>query len=235
MPVPGVSPVGNFVPGEFDVLAEDDVADEFRLVGQYADKTGGGPLEGMTQKCSVAFPSTIMTFSLNLSVPGGGASDKARKSSRLDRACAIAAAISASSGATIVHPSSISLTKTDLGDSITQYLAASALGTIVVVQEYGKMNPVSLNQLMLQEMTKESVQAGGVLTREPTTRKLADGKQLTGIKATVKTRTDKADFEIVGFGLADQGLLFITRIGDQDTATEQPMIDKFWETLKVKL
>jgi hypothetical protein len=59
-----------------------------------------------------------------------------------------------------VHPSGISVTKTDLGDDITQYLMASALGTIVVVQEYGKMNPVSLNQLMLQEMTKESVQAG---------------------------------------------------------------------------
>jgi len=88
---------------------------------------------------------------------------------------------------------------------------------------------------MLQEMTKESVQAGGTLTQEPTTRKFADGKRLTGIKATVRTRTDKADFEIVGFGLADQGLLFITRIGDQDTATEQPMIDKFREALKVKL
>ena len=88
---------------------------------------------------------------------------------------------------------------------------------------------------MLQEMTKKSVQAGGTLTQEPTTRKFADGKQLTGIKATVRTRTDKADFEIVGFGLADQGLLFITRIGDQDTATEQPMIDKFREALKVKL
>ncbi|WP_245475209.1 MULTISPECIES: hypothetical protein [unclassified Mesorhizobium] len=70
-----------------------------------------------------------------------------------------------------VHPSSISVSKTDLGESITQYLAASALGTVVVVQEYGKMNPVSLNQLMLQEMTKESVQAGGTLIQEPTTRK----------------------------------------------------------------
>lgn len=134
-----------------------------------------------------------------------------------------------------VHPSTISVTKTELGDRISQYLMASALGTIVVVQEYGKMNPVSLHQLMLQEMTRESVQAGGTLTQEPTTRKLADGKELTGIKARVKTRTDSADFEIVGFGLADQGLLFITRIGDQDVATEQPLIDKFWESLKVKL
>ncbi|MBB6411690.1 hypothetical protein [Mesorhizobium sangaii] len=134
-----------------------------------------------------------------------------------------------------VHPSDISVTKTDLGENITQYLMASALGTIVVVQEYGKMNPVSLNQLMLREMTKESVQAGAKLTQEPTTRKLADGKELTGILAKVKTRTDTADFEIVGFGLADQGLLFITRVAGEDAAAEKPLIDKFWQSLKVKL
>lgn len=134
-----------------------------------------------------------------------------------------------------VHPSNISVTKTDLGEDITQYLMASALGTIVVVQEYGKMNPVSLNQLMLQEMTKESVQAGAALTQEPTTRKLADGKELTGIRAQVKTRTDTANFEIVGFGRADQGLLFITRVASEDAATEKPLIDKFWQSLKVKL
>ncbi|MDX8457738.1 hypothetical protein [Mesorhizobium humile] len=134
-----------------------------------------------------------------------------------------------------VHPSTNSVTKTDLGDGIAQYLMASALGTLVVVQKYDKMNPVSLTQLMLQEMTKETVRAGGQLTQRPTTRKLADGKELTGLKATVKTRTDSADFEIVGFGTVDQGLLFITRIGDQDNATEQPLIDKFWETLKIKL
>ncbi|TPM27035.1 hypothetical protein [Mesorhizobium sp. B2-3-4] len=133
------------------------------------------------------------------------------------------------------HPSGISVTKTDLGENITQYLMASALGTIVVVQEYGKMNPVSLNQLMLQEMTKESVQAGAELTQQPTTRKLADGRELTGIRAEVKTRTDTAYFEIVGYGLADQGLLFITRVGSGDLGTEQPLIDKFWESPKVKM
>lgn len=133
-----------------------------------------------------------------------------------------------------VHPSNISVTKTDLGENITQYLMASALGTIVVVQEYGKMNPVSLNQLMLQEMTKESVQAGAALTQEPTTRKLADGRELTGIRAQVKTRTDTAYFEIVGFGRADQGLLFITRVAGEDAATEKPLIDRFWQSLKLK-
>jgi hypothetical protein len=134
-----------------------------------------------------------------------------------------------------VHPGNFSVTKTDLGENITQYLMASALGTIIVAQKYGKMNPVSLNQLMLQEMTKESVQAGAELTQQQTTRKLADGKTLTGIRAEVKTRTDTAHFEIVGYGLADQGLLFITRVAGEDAATEQSLIDKFWESLRLKM
>ena len=44
----------------------------------------------------------------------------------------------------------------------------------------------------LQQMTKESVQAGAELTQQKATRKLADGKELTGIRATVKTRAESA-------------------------------------------
>ena len=134
-----------------------------------------------------------------------------------------------------VHPSGVTISKSDLGDHITQYLMASAIGTLVVVQEYGAMNPVSLNQLMLQEMTKESVQAGATLTQEPTTRKLADGKELTGIRAMVKTRTDTDNFEIVSFGTADQGVLVITRIDGENEAAEAPLLDKFWQSLEIKL
>ncbi|QPC91315.1 hypothetical protein [Mesorhizobium sp. INR15] len=134
-----------------------------------------------------------------------------------------------------VHPSDISVTKTALGDHITQYLMASALGTIVVVQEYGKMNPVSLNQLMLQEMTKESVQAGAKLTQEPTTRKLADGKEMSGLRATVKSRTDSADFEVVSYGTTDQGIILVTRLDRENAPAEASLIDRFWESLKIKL
>ncbi|MBZ9799172.1 hypothetical protein [Mesorhizobium sp. ES1-4] len=71
--------------------------------------------------------------------------------------------------------------------------------------------------------------------QQPTTRKLADGKELTGITAEVKTRTDTAYFEIGGYGLADQGLLFIKRVAGDDAAKEKPLIDKFWESLKLKM
>lgn len=140
------------------------------------------------------------------------------------------------SGATFsfVHPTNIAVTKTALDTDISQHLVASALGTIVIVQEYSSMNPAKLNDLMLQELTKESVQAGGELTQEAATRKLADGKELAGVKATVKTRTDESNYEVFSFGADDQGLVLVTRIDRENVPAEGALIDKFWESLTIK-
>jgi hypothetical protein len=134
-----------------------------------------------------------------------------------------------------VHPAGVSVTKTQLDTTINQYLMASALGTLVIVQEYGSINPVSLNQLMLQELTRESIQAGAEMTQQPAKRKLADGRELTGLRATVKTRTDATDFEIMSFGSVDQGLVLVTRIDQENAPAEGAILDKFWESLKIKL
>jgi hypothetical protein len=134
-----------------------------------------------------------------------------------------------------VHPTSVAVAKTDLGDGIFQHLMASATGTLVIVQEYDAMNPVALNQLMIQELTKESVQAGAEMSQEPTTRTLADGKQLSGLKATVTSRTEKAYFEVLSYGVTDRGVVLVTRIDDENTASEGSLLAKFWETLQIKL
>lgn len=130
-----------------------------------------------------------------------------------------------------VHPSAMAVTKTKLSDGIVQHLLATALGTIVVVQDYAALNPVSLDQLMLQEMTKESVQAGAKLTQQKTSRTLADGKELTGIRATVKTRTESVDYEILGYGRVDQGVIIITRIDKENVVTDQALLDRFWSSV----
>jgi len=134
-----------------------------------------------------------------------------------------------------VHPTSVAVAKSDLGDGIFQHLMASATGTLVIVQEYDAMNPVFLNQLMLQELTKESVQAGAELSQEPTTRTLADGKVLSGLKATVTSRTEKAYFEVLSYGVTDRGVVLVTRIDEENTASEGSLLAKFWETLQIKL
>lgn len=139
------------------------------------------------------------------------------------------------SGATFsfVHPTNVSVAKSQLDTDISQHLAATALGTIVIVQEYSSMNPTKLNDLMLQELTKESVQAGGELTQEAATRKLSDGKELAGLKATVRTRTEESHYEVFSFGADDQGLVLVTRIDRDNIAAEGALIDKFWESLTI--
>src|SRR5919197_2142971 len=127
-----------------------------------------------------------------------------------------------------VHPTNVAVTKTELDPHIHQYLMASALGTLIIIQEYGTMNPTSLDNLMLQELTKETVAAGGELTQQPGSRTLPDGKQLTGLTAKVKTNADTTDFEILGYGTSDQGVLVVTRVDESNAAKEGGMIDKFW-------
>ena len=134
-----------------------------------------------------------------------------------------------------VHPTSVAVSKTELDPHIHQYLMASALGTLIIIQEYGSMNPTSLDNLMLQELTKETVAAGGELTQQPGSRTLPDGKQLTGLTAKVKTKADTTDFEILGYGTSDQGVLVVTRVDESNAAKEGGMIEKFWESLQLKM
>lgn len=133
-----------------------------------------------------------------------------------------------------VHPTGLTVARSDLDKDITQFLVASALGTLVIVQEYRSINPTSLYELMLQELTKESVQAGGTLTRESAERTLADGRKLSGIKAIVAGKSDTSDYEIFGFGTPDQGVLAVTRIDRENAATEGQVLDKFWQSLQLK-
>jgi hypothetical protein len=134
-----------------------------------------------------------------------------------------------------VHPTNVAVTRTELDPHIHQYLMASALGTLIIIQEYGTMNPTSLDELMLQELTKETVQAGGERTEQPGSRTLADGKQLTGLTAKVKTNADTTDFEILGYGTSDQGVLVVTRVDESNAAKEGGMIEKFWQSLQLKM
>jgi hypothetical protein len=140
-----------------------------------------------------------------------------------------------SSSFSFVHPSAVTVTKTNLPKGIDQHLMASAVGSMVIIQEYSDMNPVMLNRLMLQEITKESVRAGGKLTQKAGSRKLADGTVLKGLTATVKSRTDQVAYEVMSYGTADQGVVVITSLDDDNAAADRPMIDKFWQSLKLRM
>ena len=119
-----------------------------------------------------------------------------------------------------VHPASVAITKTELDKTINQYLMASALGTMVIVQEYAALNPVSLERTDAAGADRESVQAGAELTQQPTTRKLADGRELTGFRRRSRRAPTRRISRYSSFGLVDQGVLMVTRIDQENAASE---------------
>ena len=133
-----------------------------------------------------------------------------------------------------VHPSDVSVTLSDLGDGIIQHLMATAVGTIVIVQAYSTLDPTSLNQLMLQEMTKEAVAAGAEVTQQPATRQTPGGKTLNGLTATEAGKNDTADYEILAYGNSGADVQAITRIDQENATQDGPMLAKFWESFELK-
>ena len=163
---------------------------------------------------------------IELKLPDGSTTNV--KLSRNEFAAYVAA------GFSFIHPSDVSVSESDIGDGITQHLMATARGTIVIVQEYTSVDPSSLTQFMLQEMTKEAVAAGAQVTQQPATRKTPSGKTLSGLKAVEAGRTDTADYEVLTYGNSGAGLLVVTRLDREFAATDRAMLAKFWETFDLK-
>ncbi|MGC4026374.1 MAG: hypothetical protein QM744_15220 [Mesorhizobium sp.] len=136
-------------------------------------------------------------------------------------------------GFTFVHPSDVSVTRSELGDGIVQHLMTTALGTMVIVQTYDGIDPSGLNEMMLKELTGDGVAAGAKLERKQTQRDVA-GKALTGIAATETLKRDTVDYEIKSYGRDDGGVIVITRMDKENAAQDGAKIKKFWETFKIQ-
>ncbi len=137
-------------------------------------------------------------------------------------------------GVTFQHKSGFSVATSEIDDDIEQHLLASALGTVVIVQHYDSLNPETLTPLMLQELTKDDVNAGSKLESSPASRTLSDGTALNGVKATVTGKTDTTNVEILVLGGKDEGFIAITRIDTENIGVDQPILDQFWKTLAFK-
>lgn len=131
------------------------------------------------------------------------------------------------------HPSGLAVANSELDNGIEQYLMATAVGTLVIIQDYETLDPTTLDQMMLQQMTMDGVRAGAKVDQKPTTRKLADGTELKGIVATEAGAKETIRYEIVGHGNGDEGVLVITRVDDANAKVDGAVIERFWDTLKI--
>jgi len=133
------------------------------------------------------------------------------------------------------HKSDLAISSTDLGNGIRQIMTNTAVGTLVLIQEYSTMNPTAMVNLMLQELTKEQINYGYKMQKETHSKALMDGTKLRGLRATLKYNEEEEYWTVSAYGKKDRGLLVITKIDKEYLNTEKNIIDLMWETLQIEM
>ena len=127
------------------------------------------------------------------------------------------------------------ITKTSLDEGIEQIMLMSAEGTGFLIQKYATLNPSLLHELMLNEVTKESVNYGFSMNREDYNKKLSSGNTIKIDRAVLKYKDETNIYEVASIAKKDSGVLVMTMKMDGKTDSQgQKMIDLMWKTLVVK-
>ena len=129
------------------------------------------------------------------------------------------------------HSSDYQVSTSALADDISQHLIVTGNGTLVLVQAYRAMDPTTLNQFMLDQITGDDVRAGGKITQSPHERMVGGGLKLSGLKATVKTGSAEAEVEVMSAKTGNGGIIAVSRLDLDNLETDRAFVEKFWSTL----
>jgi hypothetical protein len=113
---------------------------------------------------------------------------------------------------------------------------ATPTGTLVMVQEYSDIDPSTLTDLLLTELTKEEAQYGYEITKQEASKTLSDGRTVTGRRAISKYQTSEYERWVVGYGAKDAGLIIVTQVEKKSASPDDvAMIDLFWKTMTISM
>jgi len=136
-------------------------------------------------------------------------------------------------GFSFEYPSAMAVAETEIDKGITQFALSTAVGSMVIVQRYADNHAEKLVEFLLDEMVKDDKNLGAKIDKQPVTMKLKDGKVLKGMKVIVTQGSDEARLEAYGADIGSGGLVAISRITAEDMGKDEPMIDRFWESLSI--
>jgi len=122
-----------------------------------------------------------------------------------------------------------------IDEGINQILLMTGDGSGIIIQTYNTINPTMLNEMMLYEVTKESISYGYELTRDDYKRTLKSGQTINVYKAILTYKENKDFYEIASIGHKDEGILIMTMNMDENLSNHgSQIIDLMWDTLEYK-
>lgn len=132
------------------------------------------------------------------------------------------------------YNNNLSVSNSDLGDGIEQCALLNANGSGYMVQKYSNFNPSLLTELMLNELTKESVNYGYSIEKEDFTSNLISGQTISGTKATLTYKGESEIYTVSTYGQKDEGILVVTMLlNNEYVESDQKLIDLFLNTLSL--
>lgn len=122
-----------------------------------------------------------------------------------------------------------------IDEGIEQIMLMTAEGSGILIQKYSTINPTMLNEMMISEVTKESLNYGFKMKRDDYTRTLKSGQKLDVDKATLTYKDETNIYEVASIGKKDEGILIMTMIMDENISTQgRKIIDLMWNSLIYK-
>lgn len=128
-----------------------------------------------------------------------------------------------------------SISKTVLEEGIEQIMLMTASGSGVLIQKYEAFDPTMLQEMMLNEVTKESVSYGYTMERQDYEKTLNSGQKLQVLKAALEYKGELETYEISAYGGKDEGILIMTmNMNDEIDPEGSTMINLMWDSLHIK-
>lgn len=131
------------------------------------------------------------------------------------------------------YPKGSSVIASEIDEELYQIQLSLATGSGFLIQEYLTIDPSMVTRFMLNEITKESVSYGYDKTETAFSKKLRDGKTLSGIKARLEYRGEVETYLVAAYGGKDEGVLLMTMLMGDDDEEAKEVIELLLNSLKL--
>lgn len=135
---------------------------------------------------------------------------------------------------TFNHKKSLTVSNSKLESEIEQCMIVKSTGNGFMVQKYTSFNPSSLTELMLNELTKESVSYGYSKKEKKFKKKIKSGQTIEGIQATLTYKGSTEVYTVASYGEKDEGIIVVTMFLNDDFKEDKEIIDLFLNSLAIK-
>jgi hypothetical protein len=131
-------------------------------------------------------------------------------------------------------PGQYTVASSDIDENIKQHIVVTAIGTMMLVQDYNGGIPPGLIEAMYAEMVEEPKALGLKIERTEIKRAIAGGKELEGVRAHYKGNGDDVTIDIIVTQAGENGFMILTMYDDLSDPDEKPIIERFWQSVTLK-